>query len=684
MPSHTRHNIAGRFLLFLLLLGALLAVAPAPARAASSHLRRYPYLTDLVQGWVTINWATDQAAAQGSVRWGERGVESCTAHSAAATSTVVSVNQAALYQWRASLQLKPDTEYCYRVYQGTTDLLGSDASPRFWSQLPAGSDKSFSFVVFGDWGAVNADGSNAPQASIMRLIASSGARFALTTGDNGYPSGSQANYGDLVQRGQDISAVFGPKFWAVAGASMPLFPAIGNHGLGSTTPNHPHLLNWPQDHAVALSGGRYTKETYCCQSGTASASYASAWYAFDAGAARFYVLHAAWSEANVGRSDEYGVDYAYHWASNTAQYRWLVADLAAHPGGLKFAFLHYPIHSDNATEGQDPYLQGTDRLEGLLSRNGVNIAFSGHAHMYQRNIKPNSHSLVTYVTGGGGAKVQPIAGFGCSALDAYGIGWSYSANSGRGKGSACGAAQVPSSDTQVFHFLLVTVKGTRVMVKPINALGKSFDVQTYEFGASGDTQPPLTPATPNAVAVGAGRVELSWPATSDDVGVAGYTLFRDGAEYETLSADLFAFADTNVAPDTAYRYALVAFDAAGNRSDRSEWLDVHTPPDTTAPAAPASLSVAMAPQGADLRWAASSDDVGVTGYVLLRDGDELARLARDELRYLDATVRPASTYRYRVLALDRAGNRSAPSPEAVLRTPAALPPPVQYVPVARR
>jgi len=400
--------------------------------------------------------------------------------------------------------------------------------------------------------------------------------------------------------------------------------------------------------------------------------------------ARFYVLHAAWSEENVGRSDEYGVDYAYHWASNTAQYRWLAADLAAHPGGLKFAFLHYPIYSDNATEAQDPFLQGADRLEGLLSRNGVNIAFSGHAHMYQRNRKPNSHSLLTYLTGGGGAKVQPIAGFGCSALDAYGIGWSYSANNGKGKGSACGAAPTPGSDTQVFHFLLVTVKGTRVTVKPINALGKSFDVQTYEFGGSGDTQPPLTPATPNAVAVGAGRVELSWPATSDDVGVAGYTLFRDGAEYETLSADLFSFVDTNVAPDTAYRYALAAFDAAGNRSDRSEWLDVHTLPDTTAPDAPASLSAAMAPQGAELRWAASNDDVGVTGYVLLRDDAELARLARDELRYLDTTVQAASTYRYRVLAVDRAGNRSAPSPEAVLRTPAALPPPVQYVPVARR
>ena len=68
--------------------------------------------------------------------------------------------------------------------------------------------------------------------------------------------------------------------------------------------------------------------------------------------------------------------------------------------------------------------------------------------------------LISYVTGGGGAKVEPISH--CSALDAYGIGWSYSANGGAGGGSACGSATRPTSISQVFHFLLVTVNGTDV------------------------------------------------------------------------------------------------------------------------------------------------------------------------------------------------------------------------------
>ena len=55
--------------------------------------------------------------------------------------------------------------------------------------------------------------------------------------------------------------------------------------------------------AVAASAGRYRMDTYCCSNGTSSKSYPSQWYAFDAGRARFYVLTAAWSNANMGDAD---------------------------------------------------------------------------------------------------------------------------------------------------------------------------------------------------------------------------------------------------------------------------------------------------------------------------------------------------------------------------------------------
>ncbi|RPJ20942.1 MAG: metallophosphoesterase family protein, partial [Chloroflexi bacterium] len=453
----------------------LLAVSISSSSAASSAaLRRYPYLTDVVGSYATINWATDRSEASGGVRFGKVGSESCTAHYVAATRAAISVNGVLQYQWKAQLDLEPATQYCYRVYLGTSpaneiDLLGSDTAPSFWTQVAAGDNQSFSFVVFGDWGQVDAAGNNPYQADLMALIAQSGARFAVTTGDNGYPSGSQKNFGDLIQVGSDISAIFGPSFWKVPGASLPIFPTLGNHGFSSSDANHPFLVTWPQDRAVSTSGGRYVKETYCCLNGSLSASYPSAWYALDAGPARFYMLETAWAESNVGTASEYQMDYDYHWAPGTPQYEWLQADLAAHPSVLKFAFLHYPLYSDNPHEATDTFLLGSNSLEGLLKQHGVDLAFTGHAHIYERNLA-SPDGIPNYITGGGGATIGTLGT--CTSLDAYAIKFTTT-------GKACGSAPVPTSPGQVYHFLKVTITGTNVTVTPINALGQSFDVMNY-------------------------------------------------------------------------------------------------------------------------------------------------------------------------------------------------------------
>jgi hypothetical protein len=319
---------------------------------------------------------------------------------------------------------------------------------------------------------------NVHQANVISRIASSGARFAVTVGDNTTEAGSQENYGDLRQWGEQLSGVFAPSSWTLAGSFLPIFPAIGNHGHSNAN----HLINWPQDRAVALSRGRYAMDTYCCTNGTRAASYPSVWYAFDVGRARIYVLQAAWSDSNVGSADLYKNDFDNHWNPQSRQYRWLARDLARHPRSLKFAILHFPINSDNAADqGSDIYLQGPGGIEGLLGRFGVKLTFSGNAHIYQRNNPSFPGAPVTYVTGGGGDRRQPIGGRGCSAIDAYGIGWSYSGNQGAGRGSACGAAPAPTDISQAFHFLLVRVEAGSVTVMPTDSLGRVFDVVTYPF-----------------------------------------------------------------------------------------------------------------------------------------------------------------------------------------------------------
>ena len=462
------------------LLAGLAAVALATAAFAmptaaspSASLTRYPYLTDLVGRHVTVNWATTTAIASGKVVYGRVGAETCHAHKATAMSTPITVGAIPEFQWKAELTgLAKDARYCYRIMGGGERLLGPGPAPIFRSQVPPTSSKTFSFAVIGDWGLVGPSGVNSDQSNVIAQIAASGARFAVTTGDTAYPDGSQLNYGDLQQTGSSTSTIFGPAFWAQAGASIPLFNVQGNHGLKSTA-----LTNWPQDKAVASSSGRYEMETYCCANSTSSASYPSEWYAFNAGPARFYVLEAAWDNGNVGTADLYENDHDAHWTVDSDEYQWLEADLQAHPKAVSFAFFHFPMYTDNATEATDPWLDGPSNLEGLLADHGVDAVFNGHAHIYERN-EPSAPGMpVSYVTGGAGARLEPVSA--CSPIDQYAIGWDYVAAT---HGSACGAAVAPTAVEQVYHFLLVTVDGSNVTVKPTDELGDTFDVQTYAFG----------------------------------------------------------------------------------------------------------------------------------------------------------------------------------------------------------
>ena len=283
------------------------------------------------------------------------------------------------------------------------------------------------------------------------------------------------------------------------------------------------------------------------------------------------MLEAAWTEGNVGTADAYKNDYDNHWTPSSPEYQWLKHDLETHPGGLKFAVWHYPMYSDNATESSSTFLQGPGSLEGLLATNDVSIGFNGHAHMYQRNLKPDG-GIVTYLTGGGGAKLQPIGGRGCSALDAYGIGWANTAN----KGSRCGSAPVPTSRAQVFHFLKVTVNGSSVTVAPTNSLGNTFDVQTYTFALSSDTEPPTAPGNLSAVPRTSTAVDLSWTGATDNIGVTAYEVYRDGTRIATIGPTL-TYADATVAAETTYTYTVRARDAAGNTSPFSGDASVTTP-----------------------------------------------------------------------------------------------------------
>src|SRR5215217_7771961 len=226
---------------------------------------------------------------------------------------------------------------------------------------------------------------------------------------------------------------------------------------------------------------------------------------------------------------------------------------------LKFAFWHYPVYSDNPIESTDTFLQGSSSLEGLLKQNGVDLGFTGHAHIYERNLASAS-GIPNYISGGGGATLGTLGT--CTSLDAYAIKFTTT-------GKACGSAPVPTSQAQVFHFLKVTVNGTSVNVTPINALGQSFDVMNYAFTSGVETTAPSAPTNLTAILASGTKINLSWVASTDDTGIRGYSIYRDGILIATVGRSTLSYSDTDLEPSTSYIYRVDAFDGAGNHSTLS-------------------------------------------------------------------------------------------------------------------
>lgn len=79
-----------------------------------------------------------------------------------------------------------------------------------------------------------------------------------------------------------------------------------------------------------------------------------------------------------------------------------------------------------------------------------------------------------------------------------------------------------------------------------------------------DTTPPSVPSSLSATAVSASQINLTWTASTDNVGVAGYRIFRGGVQVGTSGST--SFSDTGLSPNTTYAYTVSAYDAAGNIS----------------------------------------------------------------------------------------------------------------------
>jgi len=184
-------------------------------------------------------------------------------------------------------------------------------------------------------------------------------------------------------------------------------------------------------------------------------------------------------------------------------------------------------------------------------------------------------------------------------------------------------------------------------------------------GGESDTEAPTKPGTLKASNIQQNNATLNWIASTDNVGVDHYEVFRDNNRIATSNQTTYG--DGGLAAGTTYRYHVIAKDKAGNSSPASDSLSVTTlqappPADTTPPTAPSGLNVTDSTTSSiSLSWQAATDNIGVTGYQVLRNGTQIASSAATSYTDSDNNLAQDVSYYYEVKAVDAANNVSATS-----------------------
>ncbi|WP_433541981.1 fibronectin type III domain-containing protein (plasmid) [Streptosporangium sandarakinum] len=234
------------------------------------------------------------------------------------------------------------------------------------------------------------------------------------------------------------------------------------------------------------------------------------------------------------------------------------------------------------------------------------------------------------------------------------------APTGTSSNSAFAHGPLPAAGSRTFTVSGLTASSNRSLLAVI------------AYGVT-DTAAPTVPGNLRTTAVTGTQIDVAWDASTDEVGVTGYGIYRDGVKQGADQAGL-TYSFTGLTVGQSYTIEVDARDGAGNRSARAQ-IVVTT--DAVQPTVPGNLrTTAIGHTSISVAWDASTDDLtGVAGYGLYLDGAkqgvDLAGLAAT----LPGLV-PGQTYTIEVDARDGAGNRSARAQITVQTTPDTLAPTV--------
>ncbi|MGH8611665.1 MAG: LamG-like jellyroll fold domain-containing protein [Gammaproteobacteria bacterium] len=170
------------------------------------------------------------------------------------------------------------------------------------------------------------------------------------------------------------------------------------------------------------------------------------------------------------------------------------------------------------------------------------------------------------------------------------------------------------------------------------------------YGGTTDTSPPTPPSNLTANAVSASQINLWWNASTDNVGVMGYKVYRGGAQIATTSG--ISYANTGLASSTTYTYTVAAYDAAGNTSAQAS-------------------SAAATTQGALPTSSLSITSYGATGNDTTDDTTAINNTINAAKSQGKSVFVPAGTFYHKEFTLDGVSMTGAGNTTSILYAPDA-------------
>ena len=197
---------------------------------------------------------------------------------------------------------------------------------------------------------------------------------------------------------------------------------------------------------------------------------------------------------------------------------------------------------------------------------------------------------------------------------------------------------------------------------------------TYVDKAAADTEAPTAPTEVTATDITTTTAKVTWTASTDNVGVAGYNVYVNDSETPVNGETLVTgteYALESLTAGTEYKVTVKAVDAAGNVSEGAVYtFTTKNAADTEAPTAPGNVAVTdVTTTTAKVTWSEATDNVGVVGYNVYLNEAKVNETLITTTEYDLTALTEETAYSVRVTAVDAAENESERSEAATFTTP---------------